>query len=483
MIVFAKPTFKKEGETIMHKNIIEYLKTFFNSNDTENINIDELIKEIFCIKKEEVLCNEGFENEGSKETSIELPQNLDVTPNQLRVLKKLADGSVVQLNLKRRATIILAVLEEPNHSYVAENLNIRRKTVIKWKQRWEQAKLELGRVERDEPRKLNQTINEILGDKYRSGRPNFFTMEQMARIINLSLQKPESVGIPISHWTAEELASKAIKDNIVEKISPRQISRYLKEIDLKVHQYKGWLNSKDKLKNPEEFEKRVTTVCEIYLNSKNLQKDGFHILSCDEKTGIQAVEHKHPSKPVKPGAIEKCEQEYKRNGTTTLIASRDINTGEIIAPMVQQTRTEVDFLNHISAVVALAPRDKYIFVMDQLNTHKSESLVKYVAEKCGIKEDLGKKGFDGILATMKTRQAFLEDESHQIRIVYTPKHSSWMNQIEIWFGILSSKVLGGRASFKSVQELEEKIMNFIEYYNENLAKPFKWSYAGKLLKA
>jgi hypothetical protein len=355
--------------------------------------------------------------------------------------------------------------------------------VIKWKQRWEQSKRELERIEKDEPRKLNQAIKEILEDSYRSGRPSSFTMEQIAHIINLSLQKPESVGVPINHWTAEELACKAIKDNIVESISARQISRYLKEIDLKIHQFEGWLNSKDKLKDPEEFEKRTGTVCQLYLNSNNLQKEGFHILSCDEKTGIQAIEHKHPSKPAKPGAVEKCEQEYKRNGTTTLIASRNINTGEIIAPMVNQTRNEEDFLKHISDVVSLAPNDKYIFVMDQLNTHKSESLVKYVAAQCGIQEDLGKKGCYGILQSMKTRQAFLEDEKHRIRIVYTPKHASWLNQIEIWFGILSRKILGRRASFKSVQELEWKILDFIKYYNENLAKPFKWNYAGKILKA
>ncbi|MCE5221575.1 MAG: transposase [Clostridium sp.] len=175
-------------------------------------------------------------------------------------------------------------------------------------------------------------------------------------------------------------------------------------------------------------------MCQVYLDSNNLQKEGVHILSCDEKTGIQAIEHNHPSKP---GEIEKCEQEYKRNGTTTLIASRDINTGEIIANMVNQTRNEKDFLKHISYVVSLTPNDKYIFVMDQLNTHKSESLVKYVAKQCEIQEDLGKKGHYGILESMKTRQDFLEDENHRIRIVYTPKHASWLNQIEIWFGILS----------------------------------------------
>lgn len=283
---------------------------------------------------------------------------------QLKILEKLVNGSNVQLNQKKRATIILALVEESNNYHVSTSLNINRKTVIKWKQRWEESKVELDRIERDEPRKLKQEIKEILEDSYRSGRPNSFTMEQIAKIINLSLQKPESVGVPISHWTSEELARKAIKDNIVESISGRQISRYLKEIDLKVHRFEGWLNSKDKLKDPEEFEKRTGTVCQVYLNSNNLREEGFHILSCDEKTGIQAIEHKHPSKPVKPGEIEKCEQEYKRNGTTTLIASRDINTGEIIAPMVNKTRTEEDFSKHISNVVSLAPNDKYIFVMD-----------------------------------------------------------------------------------------------------------------------
>ena len=215
--------------------------------------------------------------------------------------------------IKKRAKIILELLEKSNSSTVSKSLNINRKTVIKWKQRWVQSKIELDRIEKDEPRKLKQAIKEFLEDNYRSGRPNSFTMEQIACIINLSLQKPESVGVPISHWTAEELACKAIKDNIVESVSARQICRYLKEMDLKIHQFEGWLNSKDKLKDPEEFERRTGTVCQIYLNINNLQQEGFHVLSCDEKTGIQAIEHKHPSKPARPGEIERCEHEYKRD--------------------------------------------------------------------------------------------------------------------------------------------------------------------------
>jgi hypothetical protein len=205
-------------------------------------------------------------------------------------------------------------------------------------------------------------------------------------------------------------------------------------------------------------------------------------LCVDEKTGIQATEHKNPSKPMKRGEVEKIEQEYIRKGTTGLIASRNVSTGEIIAPLIQPTRTELDFAEHIKGVIDLSPNSKYIFVMDQLNTHKSESLVRLIAERCELDEtDLGIKEKSGILKNMDTRAAFLTDKSHDIRIVYTPKHSSWLNQIECWFSIITRRFLNKRASFKSVQELEKGIQRFIEFYNEHMAKPFKWTYAGKLL--
>jgi transposase len=124
--------------------------------------------------------------------------------------------------------------------------------------------------------------------------------------------------------------------------------------------------------------------------------------------------------------------------------------------------------------------------MDQLNTHKSESLVRFVIDKCNLDIDektLGKKGSSGILKSMETRSHFLSNPEHNIYIVYTPKHASWLNQIEIWFSIIKRHLLNRRASFKSVKELEDKIKEYIIYYNENLAKPFIWNYTGKILKA
>jgi len=185
-----------------------------------------------------------------------------------------------------------------------------------------------------------------------------------------------------------------------------------------------------------------------------------------------------------PGSIEKCEQEYTRNGTSGIIASRNIVTGKIVAPLIQPTRTEIDFVKHIENVVQENPENKHIFVMDQLNTHKSELLVKFIAKQCEIDEEtLGVKGKSGILKSMETRTEFLTDKTHKIQIVYTPKHCSWLNQIEIWFSIISRSVLNKRASFGSVEKLEEKIKEYIDYYNKYLAKPFKWTYSGKVLCA
>ena len=175
------------------------------------------------------------------------------------------------------------------------------------------------------------------------------------------------------------------------------------------------------------------------------------------------------------------EFEYKRHGTLCLMANFDVVTGKAIAPTIGPTRTEEDFVAHISRTVDLDPDATWIFVADQLNTHKSERLVRFVAEQCGIDDDLGVKGKSGILENMKTRKRFLEAADHRIRFVYTPRHASWLNQVEIWFSILSRRALK-RASFTSLDDLRQRLIDFIEYFNAVLAKPFRWTYAGKPLR-
>jgi hypothetical protein len=206
---------------------------------------------------------------------------------------------------------------------------------------------------------------------------------------------------------------------------------------------------------------------------------GGHIVSTDEMTGIQALERIAPTKPMRPGQIERREFEYQRHGTLSLIANFDVVTGQVLSPSLGPTRTEADFAAHIARTIDTDPAGVWLFVVDQLNTHQSEALVRLVAERCGLDDDLGVKGAAGVLRSMATRAAFLSDPTHRIQFVYVPKHTSWLNQIEIWFSILVRRVLK-RGNFASVDALRARILEFIAYFNQT-AKPFKWTYTGRPL--
>ena len=243
------------------------------------------------------------------------------------------------------------------------------------------------------------------------------------------------------------------------------------------HRSRYWLNTKER--DPQLFAAPVETICTVYAYAPLLETLGGHVVSCDEMTGIQALERIAPSKPMDKGRSERREYEYKRHGTLSLIMNFDVVTGQGVTPSLGPTRTEADFAAHIQQTLLTDPEAVWVFVTDQLNTHQSESLVRLVARACDISDDLGVKGESGVLQTMASRAAFLSDPSHRIQFVYVPKHTSWLNQVEIWFSILMRRVLK-RGNFTSVEDLRAKIVAFIEYFNQT-AKPFKWTYTGRPL--
>lgn len=401
-------------------------------------------------------------------------------PNSIEreILEELIKSSTMPYGIVQRAKIILHKLQNDSTSYILKHLQVSWKTVQKWVTRWTNYEPEF-RKQKDRTL-LKNLIIKRLADAPRSGKPPKFTQEQIVKITSLACTLPESQGIPRSHWSTRSLALQAKKMEIVPKISHESVANFLRKADLKPHRSRYWLNSR--ARNSSDFDERVKEICNVYENAIAMHQKGINIISVDEKSGMQAIERANPNLPMKSGSPEKIEHEYIRHGTLCLIGNLNIATGQMIEPMISPTRKEKDFLKNIKNVIATDPQAQWIFILDQLNTHKSESLVKWIAGQLEYKDDLGKSGDKGrgILKSMDSRQKFLEDKNHRIRFLFTPKHCSWINQIEIWFSGVARNLLK-RMNVTSTRKLKIKVLKYIEYYNSD-AKPFKWTYKGKVLQ-
>lgn len=407
---------------------------------------------------------------------------VNLTEIQRNFLEQTVRKTTTPQRLVHRSQIILNLDNGLSMRKTALKMNTDKKTVEKWVKRWCCAQSELLETERSEDLNYKDYLARmvsILNDAPRSGAPPTFTPEQIVMIIDIACESIDDSDLPVSRWTHQDIAGEAIRRGIVESISPATIGRFLNEARIKPHKSVYWLNTKEK--DPQKFEMEAGCVCDIYNQAQELSQQGIHVISNDEKTGIQALEREHKTHPCGPdGKPQRVEHNYIRHGTVCLIANFDVPTGQVIAPTIGPTRTEEDYVNHIMQTVETDPEGKWIFIVDQLNTHKSESLVRYVASQCGVDSDLGIKGQKGILKSMETRKEFLSDPSHRIRFVYTPKHSSWLNQVEIWFSFLSRRLIKF-GNFFSTEHLKYRIERFIDFFNKTMAKPFKWTYRGRPL--
>jgi hypothetical protein len=237
-------------------------------------------------------------------------------------------------------------------------------------------------------------------------------------------------------------------------------------------------------KDNDVFQTQVEVVCQAWREAPGLYfQENTHTVSVDEMPGLQALERIAETIPMQTGQPKRIEYEYKRHGTLCLIGNWHVVEGQMISPTIKQTRTESDFAWHIHNTVRTDPSAGWVFVLDNLNVHCSATLVGYVAKLEGIDNStLGKKGRSGILKSVASRQVLLSDRSHRIRFVYLPKHTSWLNQIEIVFGIVSRRVMR-RGNFKSLKDLHEKLFDFINYFNMTFAKPFQWNYTGRPVRS
>lgn len=312
-----------------------------------------------------------------------------ISERQQKLLEEFSKSRTIGKCISQRASIILLAFSGMLNEEIALEVGLNRIQVGIWRQRWRDAWEGLCVWECTEPHRLREAVFDVLSDSPRPGAPATFTAEQVSQIIALACEPPKLSGRPIDHWTLRELRDEAIKRKIVTDISVSHIGRILQRAAVQPHRKKLWLNTTEK--DPQKFQAEVENVCRAYLEAPAKAADGAHTVSLDEMTSLQAIERNAPDKPAEPDSERKQEFEYTRHGTTTLTTGLDVVTGMIVCPTLEATRTEPEFVAHIARTVDTDPDAEWIFLVDRLNTHMSEGLVTFVAERCGLPDALGKK--------------------------------------------------------------------------------------------
>lgn len=380
---------------------------------------------------------------------------IQLSPEEEKALQDLARRSSAEARLVQRALIILYAAAGESNAQIARRLDLTSKTVGKWRRRY------LARRQQHP----DKTVEEWLADSDRPGCPPTFDEFFWIDVLALATSDPEDSQRPITHWTTRELAAEVVERGMTETIHYTTINRFLRSGDLQPHRVEQWMNRKA---DP-DFDAQAKEVKDILVEGLRDSSGERVVVSFDEKTGMQAKERIAESLPMQPGRPARQEFEYRRHGTLVLLAMMVIHTGQIL------TRVRPNRTNPVTAAVLAGLFTDLLqqgyqqidIVLDQLNTHWSADLVQVVAKLCGLPE-LPPEA----IRTGAQRRAWLKSPDKKIVFHFTPKHASWLNPIEIWFGVLARKVLR-RGSFASTADLEARVQRFVDYFNEKLAHPYK----------
>jgi hypothetical protein len=300
------------------------------------------------------------------------------------------------------------------------------------------------------------------------GDPGAFPPSDRLAVMAIATRKPATYSCRATRWSLADLVD-ALWKRRPWTMSRSSIWRILAEADLKPHRSVYWLNSHDP-----DFESKAHGICSLYLNALRFLEQGRVVLCTDEKTGMQILQRKHPTHPIAPGKPEKREHEYIRHGTRALIASFVVPTGQVVWNL-GETRTSADFAAHLANVVHQLPTmQRYDWVVDNLNTHWSLDVCRVVAQWCGV------PFVAQALRRGAQRRAFLSDPTHKHVFHFTPKHGSWLNQVELWFSVLARRFLQ-RGDFCSAPDFEARLGDYLEVYNTHQAHPYRWTYTGQPL--
>jgi hypothetical protein len=288
-------------------------------------------------------------------------------------------------------------------------------------------------------------------------------------VLSIASSKPADAGCTATRWSLGDIAATIINDAAARKMSYSTIWRILDDADLKPHRSVYWLNSHDP-----DFDAKARDICQLYVQTPYFYQQGRLVICCDEKTGMQILQRKHPTRLAVPGKPEKREHEYIRHGARALIASFLVPTGQVVWNL-GKTRTSEDFAAHLANVVDQCPgMQRYDWVVDNLNTHWSLDVCRKVATWSHVPfvpKDLQRGA---------QRRAFLCDPTHKHVFHFTPKHGSWLNQVELWFAVLARRFLK-RGDFASAAEFEDRLRAFLDDYNAHYAHPYRWTYTGQPL--